>query len=99
MECQHFKESDAAVAMRNLGHALMYLHNHRIVHRGVSPENLFVSFGCEHYSSGLHVRMNCQRITASGNTNVYSVYVRALLTIPQCISESTMFVNRNVGTH
>lgn len=48
IECQYFKESDAAVAMRNLGHALMYLHNHRIAHRGVSPENLFVSFGCEH---------------------------------------------------
>lgn len=46
MERLCFKESDTVVAMRNLGHALMYLHNHKIVHRGVSPENLFVSLWC-----------------------------------------------------
>ena len=30
-------------AMKQLGLALVYLHANRIVHRGIKPENIFVS--------------------------------------------------------
>ena len=43
LECHHFSEKDVAIAMWSLGHALMYLHNHHTVHRGVSAESIFVS--------------------------------------------------------
>lgn len=43
LHCQHFSESDAMEAMRQLGLALVYLHANTIVHRGVKPENIFVS--------------------------------------------------------
>jgi hypothetical protein len=43
LECHHFSEQDVAIAMWSLGHALMYLHNHHIVHRGVSAESIFIA--------------------------------------------------------
>ena len=60
LECHHFCESDVAVVMWSLGHALMYLHNHKIVHRGISAESLFVSgfqSGSQEWSQGWALRV------------------------------------------
>ena len=41
--CQHFSEPDAMSVTRQLGLAQAYLHANSIVHRGIKPENIFVS--------------------------------------------------------
>ena len=43
LHCQHFSESDVIHAMRPLSMALVYLHAHKIVHRDIKLENIFVS--------------------------------------------------------
>ena len=43
LHCQHFSEVDANFAMKQLSMALVYLHAHKIVHRDIKLENIFVS--------------------------------------------------------
>lgn len=43
LHCQRFSEGSTIKVMYQLGLALVYLHAHRIVHRDIVPENIFVS--------------------------------------------------------
>ena len=43
LHCQHFCEADVICAMKQLSMALVYLHAHKIAHRDIKLENIFVS--------------------------------------------------------